>query len=378
VAALLRNGEHKVPPSSQLPAPSSCPRFAPGRMQRINQVIIYRLRLLPNRSLDHVARSYNYETAAMRSWPFHSHETHQQALSSTARMRASAVAAPLLIRLITHNIRYATTDPFEGEKPWADRAPRMIAELEFNTQYIDESFVCMQEVLHNQLADLLGGLNNVESSDPTANDTETEWTYIGVGRDDGKTDGEYSPIFFRPDVWQLEDWDTIWLSETPNKPSYGWDAASRRIVTIGRFNHIESGQRIVGMCTHLDDQGTTAREKGAELILTEVDKWKGEEDLPVFLGGDFNSLTDGAAYQVVTNSSSPMEDVYPLAGRTYGDQNTYTGFTDDTTAERIDFIFVGPKEKAYWKVNMYAVLANVFDDGVYLSDHRAVVADLQL
>jgi len=256
----------------------------------------------------------------------------------------------------------------------------MIAELDYNTQYIDESFVCMQEVLHEQLVDLVDGMNHAETShqNVSPNDTSNEWAYIGVGRDDGKKAGEYSPIFFRPSIWHLEDWDTVWLSQTPNKPSIGWDASSIRIVTIGRFKHVESGRTLIGMCTHLDDQGTVARKKGSQLILKEIDKWKGEENLPVFLGGDFNSRVEGEAYQVMTKSSSPMQDVRPLAAREYGNEVTYTGFTEDTEAERLDFVFVGPKEKEYWKVNMYAVLANVFDDGVYLSDHRAVVADLQL
>jgi hypothetical protein len=65
----------------------------------------------------------------------------------------------------------------------------------------------------------------------------------------------------------------------------------------------------------------------------------------------------------------------------YGDYFTWTGFGyegEDPT--RIDYILMGPGKNKHgsWKVNGYAVLANRFDSGVYLSDHRAVVADVTL
>jgi hypothetical protein len=68
--------------------------------------------------------------------------------------------AELPIRLITHNIRYATTSPFKGEKPWADRKPLLLNELKYNTLYSPEAFICLQEVLHNQLVDVMGGLGD--------------------------------------------------------------------------------------------------------------------------------------------------------------------------------------------------------------------------
>ena len=97
------------------------------------------------------------------------------------------------IRLIPHNIRYATAHPFQGEKPWAIRFPRLTSELCFHAAHNQESLICLQEVLHHQLNDILHSLNY--GSD--------EWRYIGVGRDDGREAGEYSPLFYRPGVWKL-------------------------------------------------------------------------------------------------------------------------------------------------------------------------------
>lgn len=94
------------------------------------------------------------------------------------------VQEPLPIRLLTHNIRYATNAPFKGEEKWGVRKNRLINELSFNTRHCAESFICLQEVLHKQLVDILSGLNSKKKA----------WAFIGVGRDDGKEAGEYSPI----------------------------------------------------------------------------------------------------------------------------------------------------------------------------------------
>jgi hypothetical protein len=117
------------------------------------------------------------------------------------------------IRIITHNIRYATTSPFKGEEPWSVRCPLVCSQLVFNS-ILPETFISLQEVLHSQLMDINDALN-----DSTV--LGGPWSHIGVGRDDGEEAGEYSPIFYRPDVWQLLTWKTVWLSETPDKPSIG-------------------------------------------------------------------------------------------------------------------------------------------------------------
>jgi endonuclease/exonuclease/phosphatase family metal-dependent hydrolase len=279
---------------------------------------------------------------------------------------------PISIRVITHNIRYATGSPFKGEERWPIRCPRLCSELVFNSVPNPETFICLQEVLHNQLIDISTALN------PSAG-IGGEWKYIGVGREDGKEAGEYSPIFYRPSVWKLKSWDTCWLSETPRVPSKGWDASSTRIATIGQFIHRKSGRLIIVVSTHLDDQGAKSRKESAKLILGVLDS---EASLSrtdaVFLAGDFNSPPNDEAYQVVTAPDSGMVDVNDMVPKEkrYGNEITFTGFCHESDPKRIDFIFSKKKDKI--KYGTYAVLANRFDDGVYSSDHRACVADLQL
>lgn len=298
--------------------------------------------------------------------------------SSLIVLKALVLNMKDVIRVLSHNIRYATSSPFKGEKPWSERKQLVLNQHKFATRLNPESFLCLQEVLHNQLEDLLAGLNVDEKL----------WDYIGVGRDDGKEDGEYSPIFYRPYIWSLKYWTTVWLSETPDVPSKGWDAASTRIVTVGIFQHRFSHRTVLAMDTHLDDQGARSRYESARLILREINYYLTESEYTgyisgVFLAGDFNSDEHDDAYLVLTGDDSPLVDsanqIDPAAQ--YGNHNTYTGFNDEYPPERIDHVLLGPKHYSSpppWRVSGYGVLENRFDDGVADSDHRVVVADTDL
>ncbi|KAL4939288.1 hypothetical protein BDV06DRAFT_199178 [Aspergillus oleicola] len=299
----------------------------------------------------------------------------------------------LPLRILTHNIRYDTSSPFKGERPWPERAPHLLNELRYNTRNQD-SFICLQEVLDNQLIDILSELNSDEPSRSatTAANSSQSWTYIGVGRDDGYKAGEYSPILYQPSVWELRHWETVWLSETPEVPSKSWDAASIRIVTIGVFTHHVSRQTVLALNTHLDDQGSRSRYEAAHIILRKIEEYQngryGSLISGVFLAGDLNSEETQEAHTVLTAPESPLLDSATLvdSADVYGNQLTWTGFGyEGQDPSRIDYILLGPagdtEDRARdlpWEIEGYAVLANRFDDGVYNSDHRAAVVDAKL
>ncbi|KAF3901375.1 hypothetical protein ABW21_db0209102 [Orbilia brochopaga] len=291
-----------------------------------------------------------------------------------------AAAAPFLLRLVTHNIRYATTHPFRGEELWSARIPHLAAQLHHLTAFSPTipTVIHLQEVLHPQLLDVLNSLN--ADLPPAAH-----WSSIGLHRDDGKLAGEASPILYQPSILTPLTNRTTWLSPTPNVPSKGWDASSIRIVTHGIFHHIPSDTKLAFLSTHLDDQGTVARLHAAEIIVSIIAEYRAQ-GLHVVLAGDFNSEPTQEAYKRMTAADSGVVDVRGRAGaRVYGENNTYTGFNEEETQTVIDFIFVDDEKSGNkddgrkWKVNGYAVMPNKFNDvGVFLSDHRAVVADLEL
>lgn len=275
-------------------------------------------------------------------------------------------------RIITFNIRYATTTPVPGEQLWSIRCTKLCTQLRFVTAGHPAAFICLQEALSDQVADVQAEMGS-------------SWSHIGVGRDDGAAAGEFSPVFYNADVWDCDRSRTYWLSPTPEKPSRGWDAVLPRIVTMGQFRHKHTGQRVVVLSTHFDHRGLKAREESAKLILKLTDAWVGDVIAtghgrpPVFLGGDFNSTPADKAYQTMTAHGSGMTDISTLVpeDRRYGNELTYSSFGEPgEVPKRIDFLFV--KDTSGIKFLTFGVLANRFDDGIFLSDHRATIADMEL
>ncbi|OCT46247.1 endonuclease/exonuclease/phosphatase family protein [Cladophialophora carrionii] len=341
------------------------------------------------------------------------------------------------IRILTHNIRFATDTPDRAEKLWPDRFPHLSSHFKYHTRphfAPPTTLVCMQEVLHEQLVDLHQKTFNTSSSSSTAtatatnsangNDNDNDWTYVGVGRNDGKTKGEYSPIFFRQSAWKCIHFETVWLNETGQVGKKGWDADSVRILTCAvlesvpaashqhhhHHHHHTSTKRVLAMNTHLDNEGEISRRESAKVILAVASRLRARFSPGfTFLCGDLNSHPDGDAYQILNAPGSGFVDARRLIpdnedGKIYafGNDLTFTGFPEDpaaTGAERIDFIHLGvPQDMSLEAqaqaqshvqaqgldahdtlrdmVQCYGVLPNRFDDRVWLSDHRGVVVDV--
>ncbi|KAK6833143.1 Endonuclease/exonuclease/phosphatase [Apiospora arundinis] len=293
------------------------------------------------------------------------------ALTATTTMAQST----LPLRIVTWNIRWATPVREINEKPWSTRGPLVVSTLSKTIAETPNNagiVIGMQEVISTQLDDIKTGLG------------KDEWSHIGVGRDDGKTKGEFSPILYQPTALRLLYNETKWLSPTPDKPSYGWGAGSRRVVTIGVFEHVGMGRRFVAANTHLDNVSSRARSEGVKVALARIQAvqqqyaLEGEPALPVSLTGDFNSEPGQDAYTTVTGSGY-LEELYEMAdaSQRVGPYETYTSFSSSTKGSRIDFAWLGPAADKKWTVSKYEVVDNVVSK-VYASDHRMVFGDVEV
>lgn len=193
-----------------------------------------------------------------------------------------------------------------------------------------------------------------------------DYQIVGVGRDAGlKYIGESTAIMFRKDKYKLVDWGNFWLSETPNVPSFGWDAKYKRTCTWVVLENRETGEQYAHINTHLDNAGKTAKEKGIEMILDKAASF----DMPVVLTGDFNFYPTSSYYKIL--SGSALSDVSELAadadsGCTMHD---YTGRTEGSP---FDYIFVNEKVS---DVKTYKIIRDTYD-GKYVSDHYPVCSDM--
>ena len=175
------------------------------------------------------------------------------------------------IKVMTYNIKYDNIN--DTINNWNDRK-NAIARLLKKEQ---PSFIGLQEALLRQLTYL-------EEASP-------DYRYIGVGRDDGKQKGEFSPILYDDSRYHMLRSNTFWLSRTPEKVSVGWDAALERICTYGLFENKQTMQKLWVFNTHFDHVGTKARKKSVRLIVKKI-KEVNSENLPVVFMGDLNLTPD--------------------------------------------------------------------------------------
>ena len=254
----------------------------------------------------------------------------------------------------SYNIRM--DNPGDGSNQWKFRKD-LAANL---VRFYDMDMFGAQEVLHHQLTDLLDRL--------------PEYAYVGVGREDGKTKGEYAPIFYKKDRFNVLKIGNFWLAEDMNAVGKkGWDAACERVATWAIFQDKESGKKFFFLNTHLDHMGEVARHEGASLVLEQAKKLS--EGLPVVVTGDFNAAPEDDPIQVLTNTADArhLTHTRTVAPIKYGPEWTFHdyGRIPNDKREWIDYIFV----KGNISVLSHGVLAETLDN-LYPSDHCPIVSKL--
>lgn len=256
--------------------------------------------------------------------------------------------------VMSFNIRMDT--PNDGNNQWTYRKDLAANVIKF----YDVDLFGAQEVLHHQLTDLLERL--------------PAYDYVGVGREDGKTKGEYAPIVYRKDRFTVEINGDFWLSEDVNAVGKkGWDAACERIASWAIFKDKVSGKKFFFLNTHLDHMGKVARHEGASLILKMTESLN--KGLPVIVTGDFNATPADDPIQVLTNLNDPRHLIHTrtIAPIKYGPEWTFHDFgrTPEQKREWIDYIFV----KGTIKVIRDGVLAETLNQ-LFPSDHCPIISTL--
>ena len=251
------------------------------------------------------------------------------------------------INIITYNIRY--NNPGDGVNAWPNRKDNVKALVKFH----DADILCVQEALAEQFDAL---------------SENTDFDFVGVGRDDGKRKGEFSAIFFDKTRFDKKDGGTFWLSETSDVPSKGWDAVLPRICSwVKLFDKLNKKEFIV-FNTHYDHVGVKARIESAKLIKQKIQEIAPK--LPVVYTGDLNVTPETDAIATI---KSFLEDAKEITAEPpYGPTGTFNNFDFNSELKnRIDYVFVNKG----FKVQKFAVLSDS-KDKKYFSDHLPVFVRL--
>ena len=251
---------------------------------------------------------------------------------------------------MTYNIKLDY--PKEGENSWTNRKPFMINQIKF----YEPDVLGVQEAMPNQMKDMDGLL--------------VDYSFVGVGRDDGKDQGEYSAIFHKKQNLKVLESSTFWLSETSEKVSMGWDAVCNRVCTYALFKNKQTKQKFWVFNTHFDHVGEEARTNSAKLIIHRI-KQLNNKDYPVVLMGDLNMEPN---HECILYINQHLKDSKTIANIVFGPTGTFNGFKfHEPVTRRIDYIFLSDKIE----IEKYAVLSDS-KDCKYPSDHLPVFIELQI
>lgn len=267
------------------------------------------------------------------------------------------------LNVMSFNIRYGTAD--DGNNSWNYRDHTVVQVLE---DY-DPDMVGLQEALHFQIQQILDSL--------------PEYAMIGVGRDDGKTEGEYSAILYKKDLFEVIKHDTFWFSETPQViASADWGNSITRICTWGHFQYVDSGEQFYLYNAHLDHRSQNSREMSVVLLSDKIQNR--DTDDPVIVTGDLNAGERNPAILYLKGKADivndetyqnpfPLVDSYRVKHPDATQVGTFNGFEGEMDGEKIDYVFIQP--------TLEVIKADIIDDsyqGRYPSDHFPVYAVVAL
>jgi endonuclease/exonuclease/phosphatase family metal-dependent hydrolase len=269
---------------------------------------------------------------------------------------ALPVFAKNRLNVMTFNIRLNTAS--DSANAWPHRKHFASSQIAFH----EADIVGLQEAFIGQIQDLQTDLPG--------------YAFVGKGRDDGQTKGEYSAILYNTARLELIATQTFWMSLTPNTAgSKGWDAAYPRIITWAKFKDKKTKQIFYAFNTHFDHMGQEARRESAKLVLRAVDSIAGKT--AAIITGDFNAKPGDEPIKVITDAQNPVHllDTKALSKTGhYGPDGTFNAFQSKEIAnEPIDYIFLNKPQV----VLKHATLSQSWQ-GRFSSDHFPVFAQIEL
>lgn len=251
------------------------------------------------------------------------------------------------LKVMSYNIRLGTAK--DGTNSWEYRYPATAL------------------MLKDQMPDVFGVQEAFDFQVKFIEENFKDYDCVGVGRDNGKSEGEHMSIFWNKKNVKMLKWGTFWLSETPEKPSKGWDAKCKRTATWALMKDKKTGKHFYYVNTHLDHRGSEARRQGLNLIVSRIDEIN-QKGYPMVLTGDFNMKPDDAA---LTGLEQRMQSARKIAPKT--DNHATLNLWGKGKADMvIDYIYVS----GFSACPEYHTITEKYGTWKYISDHYPIYAKL--
>ena len=250
--------------------------------------------------------------------------------------------------VMSFNVRYGTAR--DGDNVWENRRDAACAMI------LDQrpAVFGVQEALDFQLS-------YFEENCPG-------YKCVGVGREDGVHEGEHMSVFYDTERIELMEWGTYWLSETPFKPSKGWDAACRRTATWTLLKDKKTDREFYFVNTHLDHVGVEARRNGLLLLVDRIGAMN-PEGYPMILTGDMNVYPDDPCLNELRKLMSDARQTAPVTDN----EVTWHDWGKITHDQPIDYVFYS----GFAGCDKFEVIRQPYGNAPFVSDHYPVKATLR-
>ena len=274
-------------------------------------------------------------------------------------------AGDLELRIMSFNIRYGSAG--DGENHWKNRREMV------------------SDVIRNHPSDVVGLQEALRFQMDSIREDLPVYGEIGVARDDGNNEGEYSSVLYRTDRFGVGESGTFWFSDTPEiAGSNTWGNACVRICSWARLIETKTGKAFYIFNLHLDHVSQPSREKSAVLLAERIKNRRYKE--PFVVTGDFNAGEDNPVIKylkgdiavegpdgVKAKTAVPMVDTFRVLHPDAKDVKTAHAFKGIRQGNKIDYVFVPPGTKVLEAQILYDNTG-----GRYPSDHYPVDALFRL
>lgn len=294
-------------------------------------------------------------------------EKHRQKLQNITRCPSKK------IRMMSLNVLFNLPSA-EEKNPlpyhWESRKSRVAQYLLFSNADI----IGMQELYIDQIEDLF------------QTEIAKKYAYYGLGRDDGKMQGEIQAIFYNKNRFSLVESKTIYFFHPTNKTNSN---PYRNAFTYCQFKDICNGKKFIVINTHFSFYDIEYRYYEALSLQKFIQNLP--KDLPLIVMGDFNIFPmrydvdvpfhDGEyILQILTKNRlvnskdiAALGHIGPIGTTNYSAALKQPFHVDGTPGVILDYIFVSENIQVW----LHAI-DPVKIDNLYLSDHLPVIADIYI
>ena len=247
------------------------------------------------------------------------------------------------IRVMSFNLRADT--PNDGINRFFNRSSRVI------------------ETIHREAPGLIGFQEAKNEMRAFLRERLPQYVVLGCGRNSAY-DGEGILIAYREDQFELIEFQTRWLSDTPERPGSRFDSDQSkypRVYVYAKLRRFADNKTVAFVNTHTDHVGQKARVSASIQLLKTMHAMQADG---LVLTGDFNALPNSEEIQMLT-------------------ADTELGLTDVSAA--IPFSFHNFGRCVPWKCDYIFstcpssechVIEDIPVNGVYISDHNPIVATI--